>query len=131
MRLPPTNSRALKIIEVLLQGKCVTPTEGIAFHGELCKTVTELADLYTELVVRGCAERVGPRFKASIALLIHHGLVVEEQLEATRPIVPAPTRPEFRPLSRKYIASSRGLREGSNDLRDLPSHYGKATRSPA
>lgn len=130
MRLPPTNSRALKVIEVLLEGKCITPTEGIAFHGELCKTVSELDDLYTELVVRGCAERVGPRIRASLALMVFHGMV-EEKVEEVRPIVPAATRPPFKPLSRKYIASSRGLREGSNDMRAVPSHYGKATRSPA
>jgi hypothetical protein len=122
MKMPPPNSRQRKITNLLLSGASITPQEGITVHGTMRLTVAEISDLYNDLVVRGCAVRVGPRICASEALLARYELL-EPSDEPVRPRVPAREMPEFRPLSRRYIPSTRGIRPGSNDMRDVPSHY--------
>jgi len=124
MKLPPPNSRQHKIIKLLLSGACITPQEGIVLHGTLRLTLAEISDLYQDLVMRGCAVQVGPRIEASPALLDKYGLV-EESARPVLPKVPPAQRPPFKPLDPRKLPSSRGTREGSNDLRDLPSHYGR------
>jgi hypothetical protein len=122
MKLPQRNSRQRKIIDVLITGACITPHEGVELHGKLRMTVPELADVYANLVVRGCAVQVGPRIKASDELLEHFHMIERPAAEEV-PVVPPRTRPEFRPLSSKHFVSSRGMREGSNDLRGVASVY--------
>lgn len=123
MKMPPANSRQRKITNLLLQGYVISPQEGIALHGTMRLTLAEISELYVDLVVRGCAVQVGPRIQASLALLDKYGLAVPVK-EPPRPKAPSRVPPPFKPLSSKYLASSRGTREGSNDLRDVPSHYG-------
>jgi hypothetical protein len=122
MKMPPANSRQRKITSLLLDGACISPQEGIALHGTMRLTLAEIAELYQDLVVRGCAVQVGPRIEASPALLDRYG-PVDPPAAPTGPKVLPAERPPFRPLSSSHIPSSRGRREGSNDLRDLPSHY--------
>lgn len=122
MKMPPSNSRQRRITNLLLAGACITPQEGIALHGTMRLTVAEISDMYNDLVVRGCAVQVGPRIRASDALLARYELR-EPSGEPARPPVPVRQMPDFKPLSRRYMPSSRGLRPGSNDMRDVPSHY--------
>lgn len=119
MKLPPKNSNQHKIVALLLEGAMPTLQEGIERHGNFNLSLAEVGDLYADLVVRGCAEQVGPRWRASIALMLHAAPPAEPE----RPLVPPRTVPPFRPLSRRHIPSVRGLREGSNDLRGVPSLY--------
>lgn len=130
MKLPPSNSNQRKIVNLLLTGVCMSPQEGIALHGTMRLTLAEISDLYRDLVVRGCAEQVGPRIQASEALLDKFGMV-ELVTTPARPKVPPREAPPFRPLSARHIPSSRGMRDGSNDLRGVPSHYGACTRKEA
>jgi hypothetical protein len=126
MKMPNTSSNQYKIIKLLLNGEAITPEEGVVLHGTLRLTLAEISELYRDLVVRGCAVTVGdagPRIRASDALLEKYGLI-ETPVDPSRPKVPPREMPPFRPLARQNIPSSRGRREGSNDLRDLPSHYG-------
>lgn len=123
MKMPPANSRQRKIIDLLLQGECISPQEGIALHGLMNLTVAEVASLYSDLVMRGCAVQVGLQIKASNALLTKFKLL-EVPIIEERETVPPMTRPPFRPLSARHIVSSRGMREGSNDLRAVRSYYG-------
>lgn len=122
MKMPPANSRQRKITNLLVDGAVISPQEGIALHGTMRLTLAEIAELYQDLVVRGCAVQVGSRIAASPALLDKYA-PLDPPDEPPRPKVPPAVRPPFRPLSAANIVSSRGRREGSNDLRDLPSHY--------
>jgi hypothetical protein len=125
MKMPNTNSTKYKIAKLLLTGIAITPEEGILLHGTLRMTITEIGDLYRDLVVRGCAvlvSDIGPRIAASEALLEKYGLI-EPTHDPLRPKVPPREAPPFKPLSSRFLASSRGQREGSNDLRTIPSHY--------
>lgn len=133
MKMPNPNSSGRKITNLLLTGVAITPEEGILLHGTLRLTLAEIGDLYRELVVRGCAvmtSEIGPRIEASDALLDKYGLVEVSEKEKGEK-VPPPTRPPFRPLNPRYLPSSRGQREGSNDMRDKPSHYAKLEAEPA
>lgn len=127
MKMPNTNSNQYKITKLLLTGVAITPEEGIALHGTLRLTLAEISELYRDLVVRGCAVTVsdaGPRIQASDALLEKYGLI-EPPANPNQPRVPPRQAPPFKPLSRQNMPTSRGRREGSNDLRAIPSHYGK------
>jgi hypothetical protein len=126
MKMPPANSRQRKITNVLITGVSISPQEGVDHHGMMNLTIAEIASLYVDLVVRGCAVQVGSRIKASDALLAKYKLL-DTPPEDERPKVPPRTVPAFKPLSPQNIASSRGMREGSNDMREIPSHYGNAT----
>lgn len=123
MKLPPSHSNQRKIVNLLLQGLCISPQEGIDLHGTLRLTLAEIAELYRDLVVRGCAVEVGPRIAASPALLEKYGLIEITRAPA-RPPAPSREPTPFRPLDLRRLPSSRGMRPGSNDLRGLPSHYG-------
>jgi hypothetical protein len=130
MKMPNTNSKLYKIIKLLLTGAQITPEEGVLQHGTLRLTLAEISELYRDLVVRGCADTVceaGPRIRASDALLERFGLIEVPPDPSQQPKVPPREMPPFKPLSRQNIPSSRGRRDGSNDLRDLPSHYGNCT----
>jgi hypothetical protein len=123
MKMPPANSRLRRITSLLLLGHVISPQEGISYHGDMGLTLAEIAELYQDLVRRGCALQVGPRIAASAALFAKYE-PPEPSARDTGPKVPPKEVPPFKPLSSKHLASSRGLRDGSNDLRDVPSHYG-------
>jgi hypothetical protein len=134
MKMPNTNSKPYKIIKLLLAGAQITPEEGVLQHGTLRLTLAEISELYRDLVARGCAETVsdaGPRIRASDALLQKYGLIEAPPDPSQLPKVPPRQMPPFKPLSRQNIPSSRGRRDGSNDLRAVPSHYGKFTGEKA
>jgi hypothetical protein len=128
--MPPSNSNQRKITNLLLAGACVTPQEGISTLGTMNLSLAEICALYDDLVLRGCAVRDGQRFHASEALLVRYGLIQPAE-DPNAPRVPPRTIPPFRPLNRKFMVSSRGKREGSNDLRAVPSHYGRCSRETA
>ena len=121
MKMPYANSNLRKITNVLLTGVAISPKEGMGLHGSMRLTLAELSELYRDLVVRGCAEPVGLRIRASAALLARYTPSPKDSGSGAR--VPPRDMPAFRPLSRCYMPSSRGLRPGSNDMRELPSHY--------
>jgi hypothetical protein len=130
MKMPPANSRLRRITNLLVQGHVISPQEGIAFHGDMDVTLAELADMYQDLVRRGCAVQVGLRIAGSPALFAKYEPAEPSSREAGEK-TPPQTRPPFKPLSKKNIATSRGLREGSNDLRAVPSHYGNCPKEPS
>lgn len=124
MQLPPRRSRLMKIIDTLRSSGPLTVDAGLKLHGLSCKiTVGELADMYTELVVMGCLTRVGQHYRISRSLQQH---LAPPAAKAAPVETAAPrTAPPFRPLSRRFMVSSQGLREGSNDLHGIPSTYAK------
>jgi hypothetical protein len=130
MKMPPSNSNQRKITNLLLAGACVTPQEGIGTLGTMNLSLAEIESLYEDLVMRGCAVKVGQRYHASEALLVRYGLIQPAE-DPNAPRVPPRTMPPFKPLSRQNMPSSRGQREGSNDLKGVPSHYGRCTRETA
>ncbi|MGZ8317569.1 MAG: hypothetical protein ACXWVD_00570 [Telluria sp.] len=124
MRLPKSDTRAMRVLRVLVASDAITVEQGIALHGQWNATLGEIERLYQKLVTDGCA------------VLLHDG-----RFEATRQAcesllpsspragtpAPAPTRPNLltaRPYDpRRYGMSSRGLRAGSNDHLSWPSLY--------
>jgi hypothetical protein len=122
MKLPPKNSRTMAIVQALRQCGPVTLKEGIERHGSFNKmTLADMGELYEELVALGCLERLGPRYCVTEAVLFHYE---PPQPKQAAPLVPPRVVNRFTPpLDRRYFVSTRGLREGSNALRDLPSTY--------
>lgn len=121
MKLPPKNSRCMTIIQALRRSGPVTIAQGVALHGSFNKvTPADMTELYAELVALGCLEHVGSRYQVSEAVHRHYH---PKLVAAPGPLVPARTPNAFRPLSARYLVSSRGQREGSNDLREVASCY--------
>jgi hypothetical protein len=121
MKMPYPNSRQRKITNALLTGVAISPQEAKSLLGSRRLTLADITEMYRDLVVRGCAEPVGQRIRASAALLARYSPGPKDSGSGSR--VPPREMPEFRPLSRCYMPSSRGLRPGSNDMREVPSHY--------
>lgn len=122
MKLPPKTSRAMAIVQALRQCGPVTLREGIELHGSFNNkmTLARMGDLYEELVSVGCLERVGTRYCVTEAVLSHY----DPRPKVAAPLVPPREVNRFTPpLDRRYFLSARGTREGSNDLRDVPSKY--------
>lgn len=121
MKLPPKNSRTMSIVQALRRSGPVTMQQGVELHGAFNKTtLADMAELYEELVALGCLEHVGARYCVTEAVLNHYH---PQPAAAKGPLVPARTAATFRPLSKRYLVSSRGLREGSNDLRAAASYF--------
>jgi hypothetical protein len=130
MMLPPKNSRQMAIIDTLRQTCPLSLKEGISLHGLPRKvTVADMGELYEDLVVTGCLVRVGMRYTVSDALLTLYAPVPAPEAGPLPLPVLAPTRKTFAPLDRRYLVSSRGQREGSNDLRAAPSLYGQPVKA--
>jgi hypothetical protein len=121
MKLPYPNSRQRRITNVLLTGVALSPQDAKSLLGSRRLTLADITEMCRDLVVRGCAEPVGQRIRASAALLARYSPNPKDSGSGSR--VPPREMPEFRPLSRCYMPSSRGLRPGSNDMREVPSHY--------
>jgi hypothetical protein len=125
MQLPPRRSRLMKIINTLRASGPLTVDAGIKLHGLSCKiTVAELAEMYKELVVMGCLTQVGKHYRISRPLQDHFAQALYTEAPPAATVAPR-TAPPFRPLSRRFMVSSLGTREGSNDLHDIPSTYAK------
>jgi hypothetical protein len=122
MKLPPKNSRTMAIVQALRQCGPVTLKEGIELHGSFNKmTLADMDKLYEELVTLGCLDRVGARYCVSEAVLFYYE---PPQPKVATPLVPPRVVNRFTPpLDRRYFLSTRGIREGSNDLRAVPSGY--------
>lgn len=121
MKLPPKNSRTMSIVDALRRTGPVTIQQGIELHGTFNKmTLADLVELYDELVAFGCLEHVGTRYCVTEALLNHYH---PKPAAPKGPLVPGRAARPFRPLSARFMVSSRGLREGSNDLRAAASVY--------
>lgn len=121
MKLPPKNSRTMSIVQALRRSGPVTILQGIALHGAFNKmTMADMVELYEELVAFGCLEHVGARYCVTEALLNHYH---PKPVFVPGPLVPGRSVAPFRPLSARFMVSSRGLREGSNDLRAAASVY--------
>lgn len=123
MKLPSKNSRTMAIVQALRKRGPVTLREGIELHGSFNKiTLADMVDLYEELVAAGCLEKVGARYCVTEAVLFHYDPPPPKEVGG--PIVPPRVINRFTPpLNPRYFVSSRGTREGSNDLRDVPSKY--------
>lgn len=124
MILPPRNSRQMAIIKTLRAHGTLTLVEGIALHGLPYRvTVADMSDMYEELVVIGCLVRCGLHYRVSAALHDFYAPPAPARVPAGAPAT-ARAAPPFKPLSARFMVSSCGQREGSNDLRKMPSWYG-------
>jgi hypothetical protein len=122
MKLPPKNTRMMKILETLCEHGPYTVLSGAALHGRFQLSLDSVADFYEQLVTLGCARRLGVRYEASeAAIKFIQGLDEPASCAESGPVVPPRAATPFRPLATRNIASSRGLRPGSNDLRDVVS----------
>jgi hypothetical protein len=121
MKLPPKNSRTMAILQALRLRGPVTLREGIELHGSFNKiTLADMGELYEELVTMGCLERLGSRYCVTEALLFYY----DPPPKSASPLVPPRVVNRFTPsLDRRYFLSTRGIREGSNDFRAVPSRY--------
>lgn len=127
MKLPPKNSRQTMIVSALVaHGRPLTLKEGVGLHGNFKLSLAELTEVYQELVTRGCLQRKGLRYATTPELREHFAPAAKVNAGA---LVPPRAPTPFVPLSRRNIASSRGLREGSNDLRDVASLYAPFSKS--
>lgn len=122
MKLPQKKSRLRIVLDVLDQAGPVTVQQGTELHGSFKKlTPADMTALYDELVVLGWLEHSGQRYYLSEAAVeLYHPM---GRPAPAGPTVPPRTAPPFRPLSARFIVSSRGMREGCDDLRDAPSRY--------
>jgi hypothetical protein len=124
MKLPPKNSRQMKIIDTVRDQGQLTLAAGIKQHGLPRRvTVADMAEIYEGLVTMGCLERVGKHYRISHPLQAYFAQPKEAPKAALPELVVPRTAPPFRPLSRRYLVSGLGTREGSNDWRGLPSKY--------
>lgn len=126
MKLPPKNSRAMTIVHSLRETGPLSLADGMERHGTFRLTLAEMGELYDELVSMGCLERVGLRYCVTDEVLNHFD---PPPPKVPGPVVPARQATPFRPLSQRFLVSSRGTREGSNDMRDIPSCYGFAIKA--
>lgn len=124
MRLPKSDTRAMRVLRALVASDSLTVDQGIALHGQWNARRGEIERIYQKLVTDGCAV-VDPdgRFEASRQ-------ACESLLPSPQPagaVVPRPQRPNLLTAPpydpRRYGMTSRGLREGSNDHRNWPSLY--------
>ena len=126
MKLPPRNSRAMTIVTAMRKTGPLNLKDGMELHGTFRLTLAEMTELYDELIAMGCLERVGLRYCVTEAVLNHYD---PPPPLPKGPVVPPRMPAMFRPLSQRFIVSSRGTRDGSNDFREVPSWFGLAVKA--
>lgn len=127
MRLPKSDTRAMRVLRVLVANDALTVEQGIALHGQWNARIGEIERIYQRLVVDGCAVLRGDgRYEATRRAC--ESLLPSSK--PTGPVVQPPRRPNLLTAApynpRRYGMTSRGLREGSNDHLNWPSLYPSA-----
>lgn len=115
MKLPPKNSRGRAILESLLLGP-VTIYQGIERHGAMNSSEALIRRLYEQLVLSGCATRLGVIYQATPEALAALDPQTEEG-EITEQVEALPAGP-------RYAADWRASTLSANSARRMGCAYG-------
>lgn len=124
MRLPRPDTRAMRVLRVLIAQDAITVEQGMELHGRWKAKRCEIERIYQKLVADGCAV-LTPDGRYSATRQACESLLPAPVPSGT-PAAPATRRhflaaPPYDP--KRHGMSSRGLRPGSNDWRSWPSLY--------